>query len=997
MGGNIGLAFSEESDRTEADIDRWQSMFISTPEDGYRYTVGDLKAKGDAWESNDEAFNILIPDSKELNTFVNNTDNNIYYLSKLVEGTPGSAAAKTGGLVKQVSDISDEVSGYDERIKTTEKEASDAKSSANTASTSATAAATSASEAKEKAEAAAGAVASKVDVAGVNSIINTQVSSGGSIYTAIGDAAKEGGAIATDISSQIEAKEGPIYDSIVSGSSIAIDDSLKEGGSIYDSVTSSDGAIAKAIEAQVSSGTGAIAESIKNSITKATAKDGAISEAIKTQVTSGTGDISAAINTAADNQITSALASSGSIITAINENIGKAAEPNGAIAKDIEDQVTKKEGPVYNSIVSGSSIAVNDAIAPSGSIITALADSGSTLNQNLANRYTLKSDFEELNTTVTDSDNGLPSKAPLSALKDYTKTSDLNTYLANSGSSVINTQIQNSVKQDGDIYKAILSENGVIAEAMQNQIVSGSGVFAEAISSGSSVAITNALSSSGGSIYESIVDKDGDLSRAIVENITTADSNISSVVNDLINTNIQTGTGSGIVTEAANVAINKAITEQSGVIRNAISSGSSIAVTDALAPSGSIISALTNSGSTLNQNLANRYTLKTDFEVLDNTVMDSGSGLVTKVDESDVEQLITEAISAPSELDQAGDSNIQGLIYKAVADAQGDLAKAIQTNIEDSQSGAVAKAVDTKIQNATQNDGGIIKTELDTKAPKADFETLQTKINDGSTGLDSKVATATLQENYTPTVGLGAVVTETMSSGSGLAIVTSEAEKVSEKAVTDAIAGDGTITEAIKTDGTEIANAVDYRVVTNSAVPIGTVVMWVSNTIPDGWLVMDGQDIDSNKYPKLHSMFRDGRTPDFRGLFVRGAGTNSKYENAKGSSVLATQDDRTARPSNAFKTNSAGSHHHEHDQKYIDRMGTDEDYRGGSGLKTLPYNGGHISMKLDADSSEAMRVYSKTDTDETKNAGAHTHTIDSGGDTETRPYNVSVYYIIKAK
>ena len=52
-------------------------------------------------------------------------------LSKLLEGPiPGS---QTGGVIKQVSNINEEINGYDSRITTAETEASEAKNSANIA------------------------------------------------------------------------------------------------------------------------------------------------------------------------------------------------------------------------------------------------------------------------------------------------------------------------------------------------------------------------------------------------------------------------------------------------------------------------------------------------------------------------------------------------------------------------------------------------------------------------------------------------------------------------------------------------------------------------------------------------------------------------------------------------------------------------------------------------------------------------------------------------
>ncbi len=119
-------------------------MFGKTLEEADSYTVS-LEDKGDSWTNTADTFNMLDPDIKKTNTYVSNVNNNTYYLSRLVEGaTPG---AKQGGLIKQVSDINEEVNGYDTRISTAETKSTEAKTAAELAETKATSAATAASNA----------------------------------------------------------------------------------------------------------------------------------------------------------------------------------------------------------------------------------------------------------------------------------------------------------------------------------------------------------------------------------------------------------------------------------------------------------------------------------------------------------------------------------------------------------------------------------------------------------------------------------------------------------------------------------------------------------------------------------------------------------------------------------------------------------------------------------------------------------------------------------
>ncbi len=58
----------------------------------------------------------------------------------------------------------------------------------------------------------------------------------------------------------------------------------------------------------------------------------------------------------------------------------------------------------------------------------------------------------------------------------------------------------------------------------------------------------------------------------------------------------------------------------------------------------------------------------------------------------------------------------------------------------------------------------------------------------------------------------------------------------------------------------------------SSSVPIGTVVMWLEDTAPEGWLLCNGSTIPSgSQYDELRTFLDDTKTPDMRGLIVKGA------------------------------------------------------------------------------------------------------------------------------
>lgn len=56
----------------------------------------------------------------------------------------------------------------------------------------------------------------------------------------------------------------------------------------------------------------------------------------------------------------------------------------------------------------------------------------------------------------------------------------------------------------------------------------------------------------------------------------------------------------------------------------------------------------------------------------------------------------------------------------------------------------------------------------------------------------------------------------------------------------------------------------------DNSVPVGTVIIWTKVQIPEGWLECNGQAVPSY-YPELRKMMKF--TPNFQGMFLRGAGS----------------------------------------------------------------------------------------------------------------------------
>ncbi len=64
-------------------------------------------------------------------------------------------------------------------------------------------------------------------------------------------------------------------------------------------------------------------------------------------------------------------------------------------------------------------------------------------------------------------------------------------------------------------------------------------------------------------------------------------------------------------------------------------------------------------------------------------------------------------------------------------------------------------------------------------------------------------------------------------------------------------------------------------------VPVGTVIVWTKEQIPDGWLECNGQKVNKTLYPDLAALMSN--TPNYKGMFLRGAGSQTVTHGSYGS------------------------------------------------------------------------------------------------------------------
>lgn len=176
----------------------------------------------------------------------------------------------------------------------------------------------------------------------------------------------------------------------------------------------------------------------------------------------------------------------------------------------------------------------------------------------------------------------------------------------------------------------------------------------------------------------------------------------------------------------------------------------------------------------------------------------------------------------------------------------------------------------------------------------------------------------------------------------------------------------------------EKLQAVPYAIHAQNGVPTGSIVAYLGDVAPTGWLICDGTTIPSTPYTlNLRTLLGTTTTPDLRAMFLRGAGNG----NGKIGPILkqVVQDDfKSHLHAININTNSGGNHHHT-------MSFSNDDYNGSSAG----------SEGLENDAPNTL----KNNTLTTSTNGAHTHNVNGNsantGGTETRPINYGVTYIIK--
>jgi microcystin-dependent protein len=202
------------------------------------------------------------------------------------------------------------------------------------------------------------------------------------------------------------------------------------------------------------------------------------------------------------------------------------------------------------------------------------------------------------------------------------------------------------------------------------------------------------------------------------------------------------------------------------------------------------------------------------------------------------------------------------------------------------------------------------------------------------------------------------------------------------------------------------------------------IVPFAGASAPSGWAICDGSELPIASYGQLYGRISttwnnarnqstgvnwanptagNFRLPDLRGTFLRAVGTSSGYG---ATTLAATQDDATATPTTPFTTASAsisgtaagqtftgssGSHGHTITDT-ASRTPRIQGFSVGGGSTGL-YGGNLAGENLVVDSQSVTINHTHGSSAVTGTSAAST--VNGGGDSETRPVNVGVNYLIK--
>lgn len=179
----------------------------------------------------------------------------------------------------------------------------------------------------------------------------------------------------------------------------------------------------------------------------------------------------------------------------------------------------------------------------------------------------------------------------------------------------------------------------------------------------------------------------------------------------------------------------------------------------------------------------------------------------------------------------------------------------------------------------------------------------------------------------------------------------------------------------------EKLQAVPYAIYAQNGVPAGSIMPFIGTTAPNGWLLCDGSTFtDNTSNANLKALLGSTTTPNLKGLFLRGIGAAPTGETGPLLKTVQQDDIASHLHTVNITTTNDGLHNH----------------TNGNYTQLLQSNSYDTGRDVDTTNGEPGIRTSAT----MLANGNHSHTVSGntgnyGSQSETRPINYGVNYIIK--
>lgn len=173
--------------------------------------------------------------------------------------------------------------------------------------------------------------------------------------------------------------------------------------------------------------------------------------------------------------------------------------------------------------------------------------------------------------------------------------------------------------------------------------------------------------------------------------------------------------------------------------------------------------------------------------------------------------------------------------------------------------------------------------------------------------------------------------------------------------------------------------------------PIGSPILWPSDTVPDGYALMQGQTFDTIQYPKLAIAYPTGIIPDMRGQIAKGKPASGRAILSQELDGIKSHVHTATAASTDLGTKTSSSFDYSTKTTNAPDLGTKTTASFDYGTKTTSNTGAHthgISVYYLNTSAQTALVGAGANagvigTQQTASTGEHAHTVAIGAHTHT--------------